>query len=104
MGADGALGRGLLGGEDVAAVEADPAGVHVADKELVVPQEPGEAVEAVGVDLLNLRDLAEVALNGREALLLGLLGEKGYASLYSSSSCSRASSRSLRGWSGRSTG
>ena len=77
MGADGALGRGLLGGEDVSAVEADPAGVHVADKELVVPQEPGEAVEAVGVDLFNFGDLAEVALNGREALLLGLLGEEG---------------------------
>ena len=46
--ADRALGGGLLALEDMTTVETDPSGLHVADKELPLPQELGKPLEAVG--------------------------------------------------------
>ena len=60
MGADRALGGRLLAGHNMAAVKADPAGLHVADKQLVLPHQLGKALKALGVHLLDLCDLAEV--------------------------------------------
>ena len=61
----------------MAAVEAHPARLHVADKELVLPHQLGEALKALPVDFFDSGNLLEVAGNLREPLLLGLLGKGG---------------------------
>ena len=61
----------------MAAVEAHPPRLHVADKQFVFSQILGEPLEALRMDLLDLRNLAEVAGDLGKALLLCLLSEGG---------------------------
>jgi hypothetical protein len=77
MVADGAfIGRfGAM--EHMTAVETNPTGLHVADKELILPEVLGEPLEPLGVDFLNGGNLTEMARNFGKTFLLRFLGESG---------------------------
>ena len=57
------------------AVQAYPPRLHVADKQLVLPQKFGKPLEPLRMDFFDLRDLTEMPRDLRKSLLLRLLRE-----------------------------